>query len=194
MIVGVRGVLESTGPDWARLSVGGVTLQVFVPGNAVSKLGAIGATVSLHTLLRIREEQPVLYGFSDAASLDLFTMLTGVSGVGPRLALSLLSVLEPASLQVAVESGDVAALAAAPGVGRRTASRIILDLKGKIEVGEGDISGVITGGDGEVLAALAALGYSASEARAAVDSLPDSDGDTVEDRIRLALQRFASRG
>jgi Holliday junction resolvasome RuvABC DNA-binding subunit len=62
MIVGVRGVLESTGPDWARLSVGGVTLQVFVPGNAVSKLGAIGATVSLHTLLRIREEQPVLYG------------------------------------------------------------------------------------------------------------------------------------
>ena len=136
----------------------------------------------------------MLYGFSDAASLDLFTMLTGVSGVGPRLALSLLSVLEPASLQVAVESGDVAALAAAPGVGRRTASRIILDLKGKIEVGEGDISGVITGGDGEVLAALAALGYSASEARAAVDSLPDSDGDTVEDRIRLALQRFASRG
>ena len=194
MIVGVRGVLESTGPDWARLSVGGVTLQVFVPGNAVAKLGPIGTTVSLHTLLRIREEQPVLYGFFDASSLDLFTLLTGVSGVGPRLALSLLSVLEPASLQVAVESGDVAALAAAPGVGRRTASRIILDLKGKIEVGEADISGVIAGGDGEVLAALAALGYSASEARAAVNSLPDSDGDTVEDRIRLALQRFASRG
>ena len=194
MIVGVRGVLESTGPDWARLTVGGVTLQVFVPGNALSKLGPTGTTVSLHTLLRIREEQPVLYGFSDAASLDLFTMLTGVSGVGPRLALSLLSVLEPASLQVAVESGDVAALVAAPGVGRRTASRIILDLKGKIEVGEGDISGVIAGGDGEVLAALAALGYSTSEARAAVDSLPDSDGETVEDRIRLALQRFASRG
>ena len=194
MIVGVRGVLESTGPDWARLSVGGVTLQVFVPGNAVAKLGPIGTTVSLHTLLRIREEQPVLYGFSDASSLDLFTLLTGVSGVGPRLALSLLSVLEPASLQVAVESGDVAALAAAPGVGRRTASRIILDLKGKIKVGEADISGVIAGGDGEVLAALAALGYSASEARAAVNSLPDSDGDTVEDRIRLALQRFASRG
>ena len=194
MIVGVRGVLEATGPDWVHLSVGGVTLQVFVPGNAVGRLGSIGSTVSLHTLLRIREEQPVLYGFPNSASLDLFGLLTGVSGVGPRLALSLLSVLEPLSLQTAVASGDVATLASAPGVGRRTASRIILDLKGKIDVGEADGAGFAAGGDSEVLAALSALGYSPMEARAAVDSLPDSGDETVEDRIRLALQRFASRG
>ena len=93
--------------------------------------GQSGDAVSLHTLLRIREEQPVLYGFPDDASLQLFTLLTGVSGVGPRLGLALLSALDPASLQLAVATGDAAALAAAPGVGRRTANRIILELRGK---------------------------------------------------------------
>ncbi len=191
MIVNVRGVLEATGPDWVHLRVGGVTLQVFVPANAVSRLGTTGGDVSLHTHLRMRDEQPVLYGFPDAASLSLFTLLTGVAGVGPRLGLSLLSVLEPASLQLAVATGDVAALAAAPGVGRRTAGRIILELKGKVEVGELAEPGISQDGDGEVVAALSALGYTPAEARAALDSLPEPDGASVEERIRLALQQFA---
>ena len=194
MIVGVRGVLEAAGPDWIHLSVGGVTLQVSVPGNAIAKLGAIGSTVSLHTHLRIRDEQPVLYGFPDPDSLSLFTLLTGVSGVGPRLGLSLLSELEPASLQQAVASANGAALAAAPGVGRRTAERIILELKDKIEPGDGPFTAPPASGDTEVLAALSALGYSAAEARAALDGLPPDDGLSVEDRIRLALQQFATRG
>ena len=87
MIVNVRGVLETAGPDWVHVRVGGVTLQVFVPANAVLRLGAPGEEVSLHTHLRIRDEQPVLFGFPDAASLSLFTLLTGVAGVGPRLGL-----------------------------------------------------------------------------------------------------------
>ena len=194
MIVGVRGVLEAAGPDWVHLSVGGVTLQVFVPGNAIARLGAIGSTVSLHTHLRIRDEQAVLYGFPDPASLSLFTLLTGVSGVGPRLGLSLLSELEPASLQQAVTSANGAALAAAPGVGRRTAERIILELKDKIEASDGLATASPASGDAEVLAALSALGYSAAEARAALDALPPDDGLSVEDRIRLALQQFATRG
>ncbi len=194
MIVGVRGVLEAAGPDWVHLSVGGVTLQISVPGNAIPKLGIVGATVSLHTLLRIRDEQPVLYGFPDAVSLSLFALLNGVSGVGPRLALSLLSELEPASLQLAVASGDATALAAAPGVGRRTAGRIILELKDKIEPGDGLAVTLTASEDNEVLAALSALGYSANEAKAALDKLPSNDGLSVEDRIRLALQQFATRG
>ena len=193
MIVGVRGRLETTGPDWVHVAVGGVVLQVSVPANAIASLGAVGDAVSLHTLLRIRDEQPTLYGFPDDASSQLFTLLTGVSGVGPRLALALLSSLDATSLQVAIAQGDAVALAGAPGVGRRTANRIILDLRGKVDDIDSDGSPTSVSADSEVLAALSALGYSASEARAAVDAVPDSDDLTVEDRIRLALQQFARR-
>lgn len=194
MIVGVRGTLAATGPDWVHIAVGGVTLQVSAPSNSIPALGAVGDAVSMHTRLRIRDEQPTLYGFPDDASVQLFTLLTGVSGVGPRLALALLSALDAASLQLAVASGDAAALAAAPGVGRRLADRIILELQDKVD--DIKIDGVAAPlvGDGEVLAALSALGYSAAEARAAVDAIPESDGLTLEDRIRLALQQFARRG
>ena len=193
MIVGLRGLLVSTGPDWAHILVGGVTLQVFVPSNAIAALGPAGSAVSLHTLLRVRDEQPILYGFPDDASVQLFTLLTGVTGVGPRLALALLSLMDSASLQLAVASGDAAALAAAPGVGRRIANRIILELRGKVDDIEGSPGAVSSGNNSEALAALSALGYSASEARAALDSIPHSEDLTVEDRIRLALQQFARR-
>ena len=193
MIVGVRGALAAAGPDWVHVLVGGVTRQVFVPANAIAALGPSGSMVSLHTLLRIRDEQPVLYGFPDDASVQLFTLLTGVSGVGPRLALALLSTMDSASLQMAVAAGDAAALAAAQGVGRRIANRIILELRGKVDEIEGTPGAISSGDTGEVLAALSALGYSASEARAAVEAIPESDALTVEDRIRLALQQFAQR-
>ena len=193
MIVGVRGVLMGTGPDWVHVSVGGVTLQVFVPSNAIAALGPTGSSISLNTLLRIRDEQPILYGFPDDASVQLFTLLTGVSGVGPRLALALLSALDAASLQMAVASGNTAALASAPGVGRRIANRIILELRGKVDEIEGEPGAMPVGDQTEVLAALSALGYSASEARAAVDAIPDGGELSVEDRIRLALQQFARR-
>ena len=193
MIVGVRGTLAATGPDWVHITVGGVTLQVFVPSNAIAALGPTGSQVSLNTLLRIREEQPILYGFPDDASAQLFTLLTGVSGVGPRLALALLGLMDSGSLQMAVASGDAAALAAAPGVGRRIANRIILELRGKVDEIEGSTGAASSDDTGEVLAALSALGYSASEARAAVDAIPEPDGLSVEDKIRLALQQFVQR-
>ena len=193
MIVGLRGTLAATGPDWVHVTVGGVTLQVYVPSNAIPALGATGTTVSLHSLLRISNEQPVLYGFPDEGSSQLFTLLTGVSGVGPRLALALLSSTDAGSLQMAIASGDATALAAAPGVGRRTANRIILELRGKVEDIEGEGFVASSSADGEVLAALSALGYTASEVKAAVDAIPEADGMTTEEKIRLALQQFAQR-
>ena len=193
MIAGIRGVLASAGPDWVHIMVGGITLQVFVPSSCINALGSTGSTVSLHTLLRIRDEQPILYGFPDDVSVQLFTLLTGVSGVGPRLALALLSAMDSTALQLAVASGDAAALAAAPGVGRRIANRIIVDLRGKVDEIEGPPGVAPLDGNSEVLEALSALGYSASEARAAIERIPDSDGLTVEERIRLALQQFAQR-
>jgi Holliday junction DNA helicase RuvA len=194
MIVGVHGTLEATGPDWVHIRVGGVTMQVSVPANTVSGLGAIGSQVALHTYLRIRDDEPVLYGFSDAAALGLFGMLTAVSGVGPRTALALLSTLDPARLQTAIVTGDIAALSAAQGVGNRTASRIVLDLKGKMEDAEFAEIGFAVVSDSQVIAALTALGYTPAEARAAASAPAVAAETEVDDRIRVALQQFATRG
>ena len=93
MIVRVQGILDTVGQDWVYINLGGVTLQVFVPTSAINDLGPQGSKVSLFTHLRIRDEQPIIYGFPSAASMELFLLLTGVSGVGPRIGLALLSSL-----------------------------------------------------------------------------------------------------
>ncbi|MCI0845292.1 MAG: Holliday junction branch migration protein RuvA, partial [Chloroflexi bacterium] len=136
----------------------------------------------------------VLYGFTEPAALGLFGMLTGVSGVGPRTALALLSTLDPSRLQTAIVTGDTAALSAAQGVGARTASRIILDLKGKLDDAEFADVGFSGDVDGQVIAALTALGYSTAEARAAAAVPAVAEETEVDDRIRVALQQFATRG
>ena len=195
MIVSVRGVLEAAGPDWVHLRVGGVTLQVFVPASTAARVGGAGSEVSLHTHLRVQNEQPVLYGFADTASLNLFGLLTGVSGVGPRLGLSLLSALEPAS----PANGRGFRRRGGPVVGSRGRQTDRQPYhpgpsRGKSTWEERLSPGVWGDGDDEVITALSALGYSPAEARAAVDSLPQDEESSVEDRIRLALQMFASRG
>ena len=195
MIVGVHGTLETTGSDWVNVRVGGITIQVSVPANTVSSLGAQGSSVSLYTHLRIRDEEPVLYGFADSASRSLFSMLTTVSGVGPRMALALLSSMNSSQLQTAIVTGDITSLSSAPGVGNRTASRIVLDLKGKLDDAEFDeISGVMGDVDGQVIAALTALGYSLSEAKSAAGAPAVAAEAEVDDRIRVALQQFATHG
>ena len=195
MIVGVHGTLETTGSDWVNVRVGGITIQVSVPANTVSSLGTQGSSVSLYTHLRIRDEEPVLYGFADSASRSLFSMLTTVSGVGPRMALALLSSMNSSQLQTAIVTGDITTLSSAPGVGNRTASRIVLDLKGKLDDAEFDeISGVMGDVDGQVIAALTALGYSLSEAKSAAGAPAVAAEAEVDDRIRVALQQFATHG
>jgi holliday junction DNA helicase RuvA len=190
LIVGVRGLLEATGPDWVHLQVGGVTLQVFVPTAAISELGPAGSQVHFYTHLRIRDDQPMLYGFPSPAALELFLLLLGVSGVGPRHSLSLLSSLGTARLQQAIATGDVAALSRVSGVGRRIASRIVLELKGKLELDLEVPAATQASDDTEVIEALTALGYSTTEARRAVSNLIQSPDLTLEDRIRLALQQM----
>ena len=190
MIVGVRGLLEGVGIDSVQLQVGGVTLLIYVPASSIASLGAIGSQVQLFTHLRIRDDQPVLYGFSTPAALALFLVTQGVAGVGPRLGLALLSGLGAAGLQQAIAGGDVAALSSVTGVGRRTASRIILDLKGKLELEIGETAGIQAEGDAELIEALTALGYSTTEVRRAVTNLDKSPDQTLEDRIRLTLQQM----
>ncbi len=190
MIVGLQGILEATGPDWVHLRIGGVTLQVSVPASAISELGPTGSQARLFTHLRIRDDQPVLYGFPDSSALQLFQILLAVSGVGPRMSLALISSLGVAGVQTAIAGGDVGALSTVTGVGRRTAGRLVLELKGKLEMDSPVAAALSPASDAEVIAALTALGYSAREARQAVSDLDRSPDLTVEERIRLALQHF----
>ena len=189
MLVGVRGALEAVGPDWVNVQVGGITLQVFMPASAIAALGSVGESVRLHTILRIQNEQPTLYGFPDAGSVELFGALTGVSGVGPRSALSILSELGEDGFRNAVASEDVTALARAQGVGRRIAQRVVLELRGKLPDADAGAPGVVAvaGTDADAVAALTALGMPLAEARQAVAALDLPAAASVEDKIRQAL-------
>ena len=189
MLVGVHGALEAVGPDWVNVQVGGITLQVFVPASAIATLGSVGEPVRLHTVLRIQNEQPTLYGFPDAGSVELFGALTGVSGVGPRSALSILSELGEDGFRNAVASEDVAALARAQGVGRRIAQRVVLELRGKLPDADAGAPGVVAvgGTDADAVEALTALGMPLADARQAVASLDLPADASVEDKIRQAL-------
>ena len=189
MLVGVHGALEAVGADWVNVQVGGIVLQVNVPASAVAGLGSVGDPVRLHTVLRIQNEQPVLYGFADAGSVELFGALNGVNGVGPRSAMSILSELGEDGFRQAVASEDVTALARAQGVGRRIAQRVVLELRGKLPEADGVTPvGVIAGGtDAEAVEALTALGMPLADARQAVAALELPSDATVEDKIRQAL-------
>ncbi len=192
MIAGLDGTLESRSADGAIIKVGGVRLRVFMPTSTLSALGVIGEEVHLHTYLHLREDNIALYGFSSLEELELFRTLIGVTGVGPKVALAMLSAMNPSQLTLAIATGNIDLLSQVPGVGKKMASRLALELKGKLEsawVG----AAVSPEGNAEVIAALTSLGYSHAEAASAVSTLPDSPDLTVEDKIRLALQQFAAR-
>ena len=189
LISSVRGTLEGTGPDWADVAIGGITLRVSAPAPSVEALGQIGSSVRMFTSLQVREDSLNLYGFDSTEARQTFETLIGISGIGPRVALSILSIFKPEALAAAVESGDVKSFTAVPGVGRKTASRILLELKGKLEL---DWS---AGGaqplDSDALDALVALGYSTAEAREALSGLTEDDCPTTEDKVRMAFQQLA---
>ncbi len=194
MIVGLNGTLAAKGPDWVHVRSGGMTFLVQVPAATVNDLGRVGEEVALQTHLIWREDGPTLYGFTAPEALTLFHMLLTVTGIGPKTALALLSALGPQQLASAIMGGDEGALGQAPGVGKRLASRIVLELRDKLEK-EGlpaAAGGVApgSGGDGDVLAALTALGYSAQEARRALAGLDLPSGTPMEERLRQALQRL----
>ena len=193
MITGVRGVLETKGADWVQVRIGGsVTLQIFVPPSTTEDLGAVGGEVHLHTHLYIRDDEAVLYGFSTPEALRVFQLLNSVGGVGPRMSLGLISSLGSQGVVTAVATGDVETLCRAPGVGRKSAGRMVLELSGKLEKELADAPALAGGTeDGDVLSALMALGYSVAESRRAVASMGDAGGLEVEEKIRRALQQLS---
>ena len=188
-IARLRGVVEESGPDWLVVFVGGVGLRVQVPASTAEALGRDGESVMLHTHLHVREDALALYGFASSEDLAAFELLLGVGGIGPRGGLVLLSTLGAGGLSEAVSAGDVPRLQQVPGIGQKTAARLVLELKGKL-VGPAAAVPVQASRDDEVVAALVGLGYSQAEAQAAAAGVPSDSSADVEDRIRRALAYF----
>jgi Holliday junction DNA helicase RuvA len=189
MIGSVRGtVIERTASGEVLVEVGGVGYRVNVPAGAMPTLHP-GTAAFLFTHLHVREDAMVLYGFPTRDERDTFEALIGTTGVGPKLALAMLSVHSPAGLRRALLEDDLAALTLVPGVGKRTAQRLLVELKSRLEVPELDLGAETATGPApraEVRAALTGLGYGNDEVRDVVAQLPE-DG-TVEDLLREALK------
>ena len=194
MIAAVRGILAGKTLDSALVIVGGVTLRIFAPLSVLSHLNE-GEVVMLHTWLLVREDALALYGFESTDDRDLFEQLLGVGGVGPSIGLALLSSMSAQTFREAVLAEDVTRLTAAPRVGRKLASRLVLELKPRFEKAGFGGAPVLTGGGAniraQVLEALTGLGYPASDAAAAVRTLPEDASGSIEDLILQALRSLA---
>ncbi|MCC6190283.1 MAG: Holliday junction branch migration protein RuvA [Anaerolineales bacterium] len=196
MISSLHGtVVQAVQPAFVVVEVGGVGFKVNVPASVFDELDGVGRSIYLHTYLLVREDALTLYGFSTEEQRGVFELLLTVQGVGPRLALAVLSSLSLDVLRRAVAHDQAEVIDRVPGVGRRTAEKIVFALRDKLGPGEPGLGMLAAGASGletEVMAALTALGYSVVEAQAAVQSVPKGEGETVEDKIRLALQYFSS--
>ena len=191
MIATLSGEVTQIEDNSIVVEVGGVGLRVFLPRPMRESMKA-GEVALLYTHLVVRETELSLYGFETKSDRDLFTLLLGVDGVGPRVALSVLSNTTLEAIQRAVFNEDPNLLGRVPGVGKKTAQKIVLYLHDRLKPTDmlekvASMSDV----DSEVLAALTALGYSVVEAQSAIQSIPKDAPDDVEERLRQALQQFS---
>lgn len=190
MISTLRGEVSQIEDNAIVLEVGGVGLRVFVPAMLRTKHKA-GESVFLFTHLVVREDALTLYGFESQADRELFNILLGVDGVGPKVALSVLSTMTLDAVQRAIFADEAELLSRVPGVGKKTAQKMALHLKDKLKPTDALAKvAAMSDKDSEVLAALTALGYSVVEAQAAIQSIAKDAPDDVEERLRLALQYF----
>lgn len=194
MIASLEGIVREVLLDGAVVDVGGVGYRVFLPIPVVSSLPAVGERVRIFTHLHVREDAMTLFGFESVEQRDLFLVLLGVTGIGPKGALAALSVWSPDALRKAVATEDIDALVAIPGVGRKTAARIVLELREKLGLPEAEgvpwdpaRRAVLA----EVKGALTNLGYSPSEIREALATIRDDDS-AVEELLRKALKELGT--
>lgn len=194
MIASLNGKVESLGADGAIINVGGIGFQVYMPTSTLSILGAVGEEVKVYTHFHLREDNATLYGFASAGELGLFQTLIGVSGLGPKLAVAMLSAMDAEKLTMAIATGNAELLAEVPGIGKKMANRLILELKEKIGAGWITTPAAhLAQENTEVLAALTAMGYSVSEANSAVATLPAASDLPLEEKVKLALQYFGGK-
>ena len=191
MIASLNGRVQTISDDSAVIEIGGVGLQVFIPAPLLDSL-RLGELTALQTHLVVREDSLTLYGFGSAEARETFVLLLGVNGVGPRLALAILSSLEVDAIRRAVFHEQAEVFSQVPGVGKKTSQKILLHLQDRIP-GEAGYAPVtrFDEADSDVLEALTALGYSVVEAQAALQSLPADAPQDIEERLRLALTYFS---
>ena len=191
MIANLKGRIEAIGKDYVIVDVGGIGFKVYIPTSFLETSEGLGRQAELFTHLHVRENELTLYGCGSEDELTLFELLLGVSGVGPRVALAMLSTMSPDSLRLAIAQGNAVALTRVPGIGPKMAKKIVFHLKDRVEVEFGpEAVFLLTDADAEVIAALTSLGYSVVEAQAALQSLPAEEME-IEERVRLALAYFA---
>ncbi len=191
----IRGEVAETGKDYAVVEAGGVGYHIFTTAQSLLHIKT-SETVKLYCHFVVREDAHSLYGFAAPEEKEMFIKLTGVSGIGPRVALSILSALKVGDIAAAVITSDESAFEKISGVGKKTAQRIIVDLSGKITssdaaIGTGGLAAASADKETEAISALVALGYNRSEAIKAVSSVKNL-GDTAEELILMALKRMGA--
>lgn len=200
MIAYVRGVLAETREDSIVVEAGQIGFNIQVPGNVLGLLPSIGSEVKIYTYTHVREDAFLLYGFMTRDDLEIFKKCISVNGIGPKGGLALLSVMNADALRFAILSGDAKAIAKAPGIGARTAERLILELRDKVKpeaafAAAGALTENLTEGSGhaqkqEAVEALVALGYSSAEALKAVNQISHSEEMDSEAILRAALKNI----
>lgn len=197
MFAYIKGTLVIKGNDYVVIDVNGVGYKIFAPLSTIERLGEIGSTVKVHTHYYVREDNISLYGFYSLEELRMFELLIGVSGVGAKSANAILANITPSRFALAVITNDIKELTKLPGIGAKSAQRIILELKDKLKseeaVAESDfelqIASSKDSNSSEAVAALQVLGYPVKEATKAVSSV-NAEGLSVEDIIKKALLYF----
>ncbi len=196
MISFLRGRVAARGPGWAELDVGGIGFRVALSDHAAAALPPPGDAATLPTWLAVREEGVALYAFRDGAEREAFLALTGVATIGGKTAMAVLSLFTPEALARALDAEDLTALTRVPGVGRKTAQRLVLELKGRLVAGGGAPSAradaTEQGPEADARAGLISLGYSAAEAAAAVEGVRGESSD-AGGLLRAALRSLATR-
>ena len=193
LISAITGKIESKRPEYVDIIVSGVTFRISTPTSTIDRIGDSGDSVKLLTSLQLRQDSITMYGFATEEDRMAFEALININGVGPRLAIAVLSTFDAGTMAAAVQSEDTDSFKRVPGVGARTASRIVLELKGKL-----DQSWSIPGGAeivDDVFDSLTSLGYSVQETRRAITSTNTGENDrlTTEEKLRLALQFLTSQ-
>lgn len=202
MIAYVTGILTDVSEDSAVVESGGIGIQILVPSNVPGLLPPIGSKIKIYTYTHVREDAFLLYGFLTKKDLEMFKKCITVNGIGPKAALSILSALDTDSLTLAILSGDVKTISSAPGIGRKTAERLILELKGKVKMEDAGIGSGTAGcfsaeGPGaekknfqEAVEALVSLGYSSTEAMKAVSRIEFDENISAEEILKKALKNI----
>ena len=194
MISNIRGSIDEKGEDRVVVDVSGIGFEIFMPASEISGLPAEGENIKLYTYMSVREDAMLLYGFSDKRSLEMFKLLITVNSVGPKAALSIIGEIGTDGLVSAVISDDEKSISKAPGIGSKTAKRIILDLKDKIDFEEAYAERLDDGSDeqkalrSEAAQVLVALGYSRTQAHKALDGIELSEDITVDRLVSQALR------